>query len=209
MARRIPRDGTLYVRNDLFRPAQLIYTMGASQSVLPGIGAFWIVAHGTRPVDDRDVRFVVMDPKLLKKIRARSLPEIGKMFVSTGQVLRAGGEIRTLEMDAPPEVARYLAESPDPAIAPNDHALANRLREVIGDTASLPPAPFAPPSVIPEPDPDERPPTPEEIRDRAIREAIMKDPKAMEELRQQFLRDPKAREELRKALVQRAQEGEE
>lgn len=214
LVRRTPEEGMLFVRNDLFRPAEFLYAMHAPKTSFPGIGAYWIVAHGLKAVDHRMVRFVEMDMKLLRKIRNRSRPEVAAMFVSPGQVERAHGEIRTLKADAPPEVVRYLLDSPDPMFAPNDHDQANRLRHLLQDVAARPPLPLGPPSVPAVADPSEladelpRLPTKEELAQKAMQKALEQDPKAREELRQAFERDPKAKEELRKALREQ-QENEE
>src|SRR5207342_738694 len=58
---RTPEGGMLFVRNDLFRPAGLIFAMHAPKTCFPGIGAYWIVAHGLGSVDHRSVRFVETD----------------------------------------------------------------------------------------------------------------------------------------------------
>jgi hypothetical protein len=208
LVRRTPEEGILFVRNDPFRPAGLIFGTGAPQASFPGIGAYWIVAHGLGTVDRRVVRFVVMDRKFLRKIRIRTRPEVAALFVSPGQVERAHGEIRTLEADAPAEVASYLTNSPDPRHATNDHDLANRLRHLLENIAARPPVPFGPPSVAAVADPEEfadqlpRLPTKEELASKALQKAIEDDPKAREELHQLFLHDPKAKEALRKALLE-------
>ena len=206
---RVPASRTVYVRNDYFKPEYVQYAMGMPYSAFPGIGAYWIVAHGAGAFGARNIRFVEMDPKRLRKIRARSVPEVGGMFVSPREVALAQGEIRTIEADAPPGVAAYLLKSGDPATLVEDHRRANALRHVLEDVATRPALPFGP-SIVPLPTEDEPPPPPpsaEEKANLAMRKAIEADPKAMAALREAFTRDQKAREALRKAM-QKANEEE-
>jgi hypothetical protein len=197
---RTPGQEPLHLRNDPFRPAELLYAMGLPRFRFPGIGAWWITAHGLEGVNGRRIRFVEEDAALLEEIRARSPAAVSSMFVSPEDVVGARGSVRTIEAEAPADVVEYLEGSFDPTFAPNDHAWADRLRRSLADavTGGRPWTPARPtprdpssasrPSVRPE-------------QQEGMRRAIEQDPKAMEEFRRGIQRDPKGMEALREALT--------
>ena len=129
LATRIPERSTLYVRNEKFRPASLMFALGAPEVQFPGIGAYWAVYHGPEDFQGRTIRFVEESPELLRAIRARVRPEIAEMFVSTEELASRGAKMFVLATDAPPEVGRFINESADPVFAPHDHQLATSLRQ--------------------------------------------------------------------------------
>jgi hypothetical protein len=135
-AMRIPERGTLYVRNDRFKPASLMFAMGAPEVLFPGIGAHWIVYHGPEDFQGRTIRFVEENPELLRAIHERVRPEVATMFVSAEEVRRKGAKMFVLARDAPPEVATYIDQSADPVFAAHNRQLANRLLKSVRDEYS-------------------------------------------------------------------------
>jgi hypothetical protein len=74
-------DETIYVRNDIFMPISPDGPSPVARAAFPGIGAYWILARGTRSFFDRKVRFVEQDREVLKAIQERLAPDSARMFV--------------------------------------------------------------------------------------------------------------------------------
>jgi hypothetical protein len=203
---RVPKNGILYVKNDVFRPATLIYAMGAPHSVLPGIGAYWITAHGVEPIEGRTIRFVEFEHDTLRNIRAKSKREVARMFVSPTEAVRAGGNVYPIQGNVPDDVAAYIAFSPDPMVGFNDHDLANRLRQTVRETLARPPQSWGPSESIVPGEPEEEPEEKVDEFKEDLRKAIENDPKAREEMRRAILADPKALEQVKRELQQQAEE---
>jgi len=104
LAAHIPKGGVLYLRNDPFAAASLVYALGAPQADFPGIGAYWIIAHGVDPVDGRTIRFVEENAQLLETIRAQSRPEVASMFVAPKDVARVNAPMRTIDASPLPSL---------------------------------------------------------------------------------------------------------
>jgi hypothetical protein len=133
LAFRVSNDRAVYVRNDAFAPASLVYRLGTPRADFPGIGAYWVVSHGVHPLNGHTIRFVEGDARLLQTIRDQSRPEVAAMFVAPQDVARAGAgaRMRTIADDARRDVVNYLSATVDPLFAPNDHALADRIRKAL------------------------------------------------------------------------------
>jgi hypothetical protein len=133
----VPGNETVFIRNDRFQADSLIVGMGSRYADLPGIGAYWVMAHGLGPVAGHPIRFVEPDPQRLQAIRAETIPATAALFVGPPAVKMAGATMRTIENDAPREVAAFLAESIDPMFLVDEHDRAEQARRALALRAAL------------------------------------------------------------------------
>jgi len=76
----------VYLANEEFAPMRLLYAMGIPRSRFPGIGAYWVIAHGVRPLQGRRLFFVESEAGVLARIRRSMVPEVAALFVSPDAV---------------------------------------------------------------------------------------------------------------------------
>lgn len=107
-AKKAPDGKTAYILNDRFKPVQRVIRMGVPRDQFPGVGAYWIIAHGTESVDGRVIRFVVENAKLLETIKTEQRQEVAAMFVSPEDAARDGARVLSIYNDGPPRVATAL-----------------------------------------------------------------------------------------------------
>ncbi len=113
-AKKAPDGKTAYILNDRFKPVHQVFRMGFPPDRFPGVGAYWIIAHGTESVDGRVIRFVVEDAKLLETIKTEQRQEVAAMFVSPEDTARDGARVLSIYNDGPPRVATALRNLPNP-----------------------------------------------------------------------------------------------
>ena len=116
-AKKAPDGKTAYILNDRFKALQLVFNMGVPRHRFPGVGAYWIIAHGTESVDGRVIRFVVEDAKLLETIKTEQRQEVAAMFVSPEDAARDGARVLSIYDDGPPRVATALRNLRSPTMA--------------------------------------------------------------------------------------------
>jgi hypothetical protein len=111
--------GTAYIRDDEFMPTGLLRGMGVPLWRFPGIGGYWVIAQDLARKAARPVRFIVDDASTLAQIREYVNRDVGALFATREDALRAGSTVLTVIHDAPPEAALALSESIDPLVIDN------------------------------------------------------------------------------------------
>jgi len=121
-------DDIVVIRNDTFRADSLLVALGSTYPDFPGIGAYWIMAHGTGPVGTHPVRFFEPDAERLQAIRTETRSETAAMFVGLLALKMGGAEVRTIDTDAPLPISAYLGKTLDPMFGRSYHRLAEWAR---------------------------------------------------------------------------------